>query len=530
MRSLKQSVAISLLATLLVALLGVLAGYGIGVLITLRVTETLLDHDASQALSDSVAFSADAHAVLDAMNSAANRDCSDADMDFLLKLFYKSHLMKDIGRIRGNRIRCSTTMGRLDAGPELSQPSVVGADGVQVFRDPPFYRIDRTVVTALRDGDSYVVLNPFINVLRGHAATHLKTTVLVAAQSETDPTPRRYGNVSQPILTRNAGFRMGDKLFETRCSFRYNTCMTASMTLAEALAANRVEFDGYILFGGIGGGVFGFLVSLAYRRSRGMEHQLRRAIGRDELRVVYQPILDQANGRVVGAEALARWTDDDGLSVGPDVFVKIAEDCGFVGDLTRLVIRRVLRDFGEVMRACPEFHVNVNVTAADLADPFFPVRLQESLQRAGVQASCLGIEITESCSAKQKEAIEAIRVLRGRGHKVYIDDFGTGYSSLSYLHNLSVDAIKIDKAFTRAIGTEAVTVGILPQILAMAKTLNMQVVVEGIETKEQARFFSSSTMPMLVQGWFYGFPISTGDFHRLLEDERRNVPETTVVL
>jgi sensor c-di-GMP phosphodiesterase-like protein len=254
-----------------------------------------------------------------------------------------------------------------------------------------------------------------------------------------------------------------------------------------------------------------------------MERQLLRAIRKDRLRVVYQPIVELASGRIVGAEALARWTDEDYFEISPEVFVRIAEECGFVGKLTELVVRHALRDFGETLRSRPEFHISVNVTASDLADAKFLPMLDRSLEDAGVAARSLAIEITESSTARKQVALEAIRQLRKRAHSVQIDDFGTGYSSLAYLQDLSVDAIKIDRAFTLAIGTEAVTVGILPQILAMAKVLNLQVIVEGIETVEQAAYFAGSEMPILGQGWLFGHPVPAESFLRsMAEAEERN--------
>ena len=108
------------------------------------------------------------------------------------------------------------------------------------------------------------------------------------------------------------------------------------------------------------------------------------------------------------------------------------------------------------------------------------------------------------------------------GHSVHIDDFGTGYSSLSYLQDLAISAIKIDKSFTRSMGTQAVTVAILPQILAMADVLNLQVIVEGIETSLQADYFSFLARPVLAQGWFFGYPVPAESFHSLLaEDEKK---------
>jgi sensor c-di-GMP phosphodiesterase-like protein len=208
--------------------------------------------------------------------------------------------------------------------------------------------------------------------------------------------------------------------------------------------------------------------------------------------------------------------------VGPDVFIKIAEARGFVTSITKLVIRRALRDFGETLRSRPEFRLSVNVTAQDLCDPAFLPMLDEAVKKAKIQAKSLAIEITESSTANRVEAMETIRELRWRGHSIHIDDFGTGYSSLSYLLYLNVDTIKVDQAFTKAIGTESVTVAILPQILAMAESLNMGVVAEGVETEHQANYFSGSGREIHGQGWFFGRPMSAEEFHLLLMEQLAN--------
>jgi sensor c-di-GMP phosphodiesterase-like protein len=192
----------------------------------------------------------------------------------------------------------------------------------------------------------------------------------------------------------------------------------------------------------------------------------------------------------------------------------MAEERGFVGEITRLVLCHVLRDFGATLRNRPEFRVSINVAAADLSDPEFLPMLDRSLEQAAVPARSLAIEITESSTANYQVAIETILRLRHRGHSVHIDDFGTGYSSLAYLHDLAVDAIKIDKAFTQAIGTGSVIVAILPQILSMAEALDLAVIVEGIETQEQASYFASDTRLILAQGWLFGRPVPADVFHR----------------
>ena len=214
------------------------------------------------------------------------------------------------------------------------------------------------------------------------------------------------------------------------------------------------------------------------------------------------------------------WTDEEGIVVGPEIFVRLAEEWGFVGEITELVLRHALRDFGEVLQSRSDFRLAVNVAAADLSDPGFLSMLALALKRSGVAAPSLALEITESSTAHNDTGIETIRILRQRGHRVYIDDFGTGYSSLSYLHALSIDTIKIDKSFIQTIGTEAVTGCILPQILSMAQALSLEVILEGIETQEQLNHFSEAHQNLLAQGWLFGFPMPPAEFHRKLASER----------
>jgi sensor c-di-GMP phosphodiesterase-like protein len=297
-------------------------------------------------------------------------------------------------------------------------------------------------------------------------------------------------------------------------------CAAAYIPISQAMENGRIEIGGFIALGGLTGILLGLVCAIAYRRQHNFANQLLRAIRKDALRIVYQPIVDLENEQIVEGEALARWTTENNESISPDVFIKVAEEKGFVGEITRLVVRHVLRDFGTTMRERPGFRVNVNVAASDLADPQFMPMLEKALAEARVPASSLGIEITESYTARQQVAKETILRLREKGHYVHIDDFGTGYSSLAYLHDLSVDAIKIDKAFTRAIGTDAVTVTILPQILTMADTLGLRVVVEGIETPQQAKYFARADQSIYAQGWLFGRPVPPEAFHRLLEGKR----------
>jgi sensor c-di-GMP phosphodiesterase-like protein len=149
-------------------------------------------------------------------------------------------------------------------------------------------------------------------------------------------------------------------------------------------------------------------------------------------------------------------------------------------------------------------------------DPLFLPMIEKAIQRANVRPSSITLEVTETSAANHEDAMESIRVLRRMGFGISIDDFGTGYSNLSYLLYLSADSIKIDKAFTRTIGTDAVSAGILPQIINMARTMNLAVVVEGIESPSQADYFPTDKLRIYGQGWLYGRPVPAGEFFSLI--------------
>jgi len=391
-----------------------------------------------------------------------------------------------------------------------------------VYKTLSQYQNAGLITIAMQRGESFVVFMPLIRMHLEPAPMHYTLTytdspTLRSSQLLGDPT-----QASVQILTTEGKVHVGENLFATRCSIRFFNCATAFTSMPEVIQANRGKFIGCIALFGLLGAFASLFVSLLYRRNKGMEQQLRRAIAKDRIRVVYQPLVDLASGRIVGAEALARWTDEDGLAVGPDVFVRLAEQHGFVGEITRLVVRHVLRDFGPMLRTGSNFRVSVNVTAADLGDPGFLIMIERSLGQAGVAPRSLTIEITESSTVRHDLAMNAIRRLRQHGHSVHIDDFGTGYSSLSYLKDLSVDAIKIDKSFTQSIGTGSVTVAILPQILAMAEALGLRVIVEGVETIQQASYFTTAAQPVLAQGWLYGRPVPAAELQRAIAEEAKS--------
>ncbi len=231
------------------------------------------------------------------------------------------------------------------------------------------------------------------------------------------------------------------------------------------------------------------------------------AIDNREINVHYQPIVSLSSGKIVGAEALARWQQADGTFLSPEIFIALAEQTGLTEPLTRLIIETVFEDMGSWLKSHPEQHISINLEASDLASETLPTLLSTLLNRSQISPSQIALELTEREFADPKTSAPIVARYRNAGHSIYIDDFGTGYSSLSYLQNLDVDVLKIDKSFVDALEYKNVT----PHIIEMAKTLKLKMVAEGIETTEQEQWLRQHGVHY-GQGWLYSKPLPATAF------------------
>jgi sensor c-di-GMP phosphodiesterase-like protein len=496
------------------AALGMIAGFALGSLLTIPLAEFHLTRYLSRVAVQETASVKEARDLLAVLQHSSYPPCSDAELSRFRELVFRSEYIKDAGRIHGARIECSATAGRPLHPIGQFTATAAAPDGTVAYTNLVPIHDESLKRAGLQLGSAFVVFGSHMPEIAGPLPIH------VAVSPHEGSTAAGSASGTSTSASESGLFddvqRKADKLVATHCSSDLLTCVAASVSVDEArqgemAAVACTSFSGCIAGAFIGAALFAFR-----RRHISMEQQLRRAVTEEKLQVVYQPIVDLVNGKIVGAEALARWKDRDGTQVSPDVFIKVAEQNGFIGSLTSLVFRRALNQLREVLTKIPDFKLDINVTAADLADPAFLPMLDEAMKQANVRPSSVVIEVTESSTANQEVAMESIRLLRRRGFSIYIDDFGTGYSSLSYLTYLSVDRIKIDKAFTRAIGTQSPTLAILPPIMAMARSLNLGVVVEGVETEQQALYFTVNDLTVQGQGYLYGEPLPADQFLELM--------------
>lgn len=272
-----------------------------------------------------------------------------------------------------------------------------------------------------------------------------------------------------------------------------------SLLTSADLALYRAKADG--------GGTYRMFepeMDARFRERRELEHDLREAIAEEQLTLVFQPQLSCATGEVTGFEALARWQHPVRGAVPPSIFIPLAEELNLIGVLGAWALEQSCK----TAASWPDnVRVAVNVSAAQFQGDRLPELINDVLRRTNLPATRLEVEVTETLLIDDPgQAESTLRQIRAMGVHVALDDFGTGYSSLSYLLRFPFSRVKIDKSFVQALGEDPGALSIVEAILAMARSLGMDVVAEGIETECQLTILRSRQCAH-VQGFLLGRPM-----------------------
>ena len=249
-----------------------------------------------------------------------------------------------------------------------------------------------------------------------------------------------------------------------------------------------------------------------------LEGSLRHAVGQDELVLHYQPVLDVASGRVRAMEALLRWRHPELGLVPPADFIPLAEMTGLIIAFSPWVLRtacaqaRAWQDAGH-----PGLGVAVNLSARQFQHPDLPGQVKRALEETKLEARFLELEISETSAMQGPEAnVPTLRALKALGVRIAIDDFGTGCSSLGYLKRFPIDALKIDRSLTAEIPGDADDAAIANVVIALAHTLKLRVVAEGVETNDQLSFLTARRCDQ-AQGYLFGSPRPAKDCTEMLD-------------
>ncbi len=247
-----------------------------------------------------------------------------------------------------------------------------------------------------------------------------------------------------------------------------------------------------------------------------IEAGLISALAEDRFEVFYQPVVLLPEARIVGVEALVRWRDSEGILHMPGDFLDVAEEAGLIGDIGDKVLTVATSEISQLHLEGIQVDVAVNATAGQISSPSFVDAVAHALTTNGLDPSRLTVELTESAVLGNMEAtIPVLNAIRELGVRIAVDDFGTGYSSLSYLQKLPIDSVKIDRSFVINIDTDRVTRSVVSAVMHLAEALDLSVVVEGIESVEQAAVVCELG-GTLAQGFLFHEPLSRNELSALL--------------
>ena len=412
-----------------------------------------------------------------------------------------------MGYFEGGKLRC-TSWGPFLRDVDQPTPDHVTSDGVGITVDVRPEAAGRRPMLSIMYGSYDVLVDPrrFVDVIVDpdvRLALASPDGRLLTQQDGMDPA------LLQQLLREPGEGLDRDTLYASARSGEWLAIATAPRT---ALAATfRQQAWLFVPLGLLMAAAGAGLVIWLSRRRLSMRGELGIAIRRRELYLHYQPIIELDTGICVGAEALVRWQRPDGTQVRPDLFIPLAEEAGMIAAITDLVIENVVADMRELLAEDRSAHIAINLAAEDISSGRALKVISQRMAGSGILPQQIWLEATEHGFLDIDRARTMLAAARRAGHSVAIDDFGVGYSSLQYLQQLPLDALKIDKSFIDAIGTESATSPVTPHIIGMARELGLWLVAEGVETEAQLAYLHSQHV-QFGQGWLFSRPLPRDEF------------------
>lgn len=342
-------------------------------------------------------------------------------------------------------------------------------------------------------GDEFMIILPNLSNPQG-AATVAQKVLHTLSQPVTIGGQDVFISASMGVSLYPADAKNADELIRNADTAMYS--------------AKRVGRNNYQFFTGD--------LNVQMRERLAIEHGLRMAEQRNELRLLYQPKIELGQRTITGLEALVRWHHPSMGLISPSRFIPIAEETGLIVPIGEWVLRTACQQIQDWREEGFNLRVAVNLSARQFRQRNLAQTINRILAETGVPPEYLEIEITESDVMENAEnAIATLDELKGRGINISIDDFGTGYSSLSYLKRFPLDILKIDRSFVRDIPGDSDDAAIVEAIIALARSLDIKVVAEGVETEGQVDFLNRSGCDF-AQGYLFSPPVTPEEIRKLL--------------
>ncbi|HKN05249.1 MAG TPA: EAL domain-containing protein [Buttiauxella sp.] len=458
-----------------------------------------LDHFAARAIVRANQIIGQIYQAVDEIKSHHYEGCSDADYNAMRDITHNYGFVSGVFYQQNGYITCSS-LEKFNHGETLGKPDYADPGGfslwyestaLHAFRHPMLY-IGKSPYIVGIEPQSLIDVIPFGNQPINIAMVGLDSQQIIVSNSPLNPEIWLSSLKAGVNEFQNQGITYAISRDDKR-----GMAMITWMTSSPITQYWYLKLIIWLPVGIAFSLAARWYINRLLRRSRSLRTSVVYALKNREFSVEYQPIIDLRNGRTVGAEALVRWKQQDGSWIRPDIFIPLAEETGLITQITEQVIDNLFLDLGEWLHNHPEHHISVNLSSYDVHSLHVLTMIQPYLARYGVKPEQIALELTERSFAEMDVIAPVLAQLRKAGHAIYIDDFGTGYSSLSYLQNLDVDVLKIDRSFVNTLDAK-----VTPHIIAMAKTLQIEIVAEGVETVEQATWLREQGV-QYGQGWLY---------------------------
>jgi sensor c-di-GMP phosphodiesterase-like protein len=455
------------------------------------------------------------------LKNAGHLPCSPPEIELMRQLDLSSTYIQAVGHVRDGVMLCSS-MGRIEFN--LGKETFRTLNRVAVYLDVPIGEPGKTPLMALVRDQYAVLVHRDLPLDTWTSIPGVSLSVFQLDRPMDSAPELAHGNASRAWLShlgasKETAFTDANYLVAIARSGRFRIAAVAAVPIAYLRVRSNAIALRLVPVGAIAGLAVAIAILLLARQQRSLAAALRHALRRHEFFMQYQPIIELDSGRCVGVEALLRWRTSSGELIGPDLFIPVAEQSGLITRLTERVLQLVEADAGLYLSTHPDFHVALNLSAADLRSTAIVDLLDHFVAKSGARPSNLVIEITERGFLDVDLARRVIAALRTRGHEVAVDDFGTGYSSLSYVESLDLDFLKIDRSFVEAIGTKGPTSQVVGHIIAMARSMGLRMIAEGVERPEQADFLKAQDV-QYAQGWLFGKPMPFDEVVRKREAHR----------
>lgn len=485
------TLAWSLVLAVALVLIGIAIGHLGSDQLATQQAQTELDSASERVSARFDAIIGEAESVFAELESLQLPLCSEEELLDMRARVFAARFLRDIGRLDDMTLLCSTALGRLTQ-PYRSSPADVtlaGGLGLKTDREVLAGEGTRTLVI---EGEHYnALVDPAV------------VTDLAAAMDSAVMFLRAGHSSRQEWHPFHSGTALPHKgLSSERCTAETGLCLLLHVPehrITHWHAQTRLAMAG---FGGAAGLALFLVIFMAVRQEDSPARCLRQALDRDRIRTVYQPIIRLPDHRLIGFEALARWHDANGSGIPAEEFITLAENSGLIGQISECMIRTIGEELSPWLKRHPERVIAINIAPAELDDDALLDKLERELIARGVKPDQIVLEITERTMVENAAAHARIEQLARRGFKIYADDFGVGYCGLAYLNDMDVHGIKISHLFTAAVATDSPKAALVPRITELARELGLDVIIEGVETGEQARSLAELE-PILVQGWLY---------------------------